>query len=271
MLDIIQGSPEWHAIRCGKVTASRVADVIAKTKTGWGASRANYMAELIAERLTGTVANGYSNAAMQWGTDQEPEARRAYSFYADVDVQEIGFVPHPLIDYTGCSPDGLVGEDGLVEIKCPSTATHIETLLDGTVPAKYVTQMQWQLACTVRDWCDFVSYDPRLPEDMRLFVRRVHRDDKMIEELRDAVIGFLVEVDAKVKSLLSKFRGTETTEGMVPEAMAETAHAGIGVTGQSVHTADTSRTEKPAAAQTPSPALSDGLDLPAALRRRKAS
>ena len=198
---IEQGTPEWHALRLGKVTASRVADVAAKTKTGWGASRANYAAELIAERLTGETADRFTNAAMQWGTEKEPDARAAYEFYMDVTVDQIAFVDHPSIAMTGASPDGLVGPDGLVEIKCPNTATHLETLLGQTVPAKYVTQMQWQMACTGREWCDFVSYDPRLPESMRLFWRRVERSDELIAELEKEVAAFLTEIDAKVAKL----------------------------------------------------------------------
>jgi putative phage-type endonuclease len=200
-----QGSPEWFAERCGKVTASRVADVVAKTKSGWGASRANYMADLIAERLTGAKAEGYINAAMQHGTDTEPQARDAYSFYADVDVVQVGFIAHPTIQMTGASPDGLVGDDGLVEIKCPSTATHIDTLLNGFVAEKYITQMMWQMACTGRKWCDFVSYDPRLPEEMRIFIKRINRDDKVIAELELNVQTFLDELDAKVAALRSKY------------------------------------------------------------------
>lgn len=205
MDEIIQGTPEWFSARCGKVTASKVADVIAKTKTGWGASRANYMAQLVAERLTGEVAEGFSNGAMRWGTETEPQARAAYQFYRDADVVEIGFVAHQSIAETGASPDGLVGDDGLVEIKCPNTATHIETLLGQLVLAKYVTQMQWQMACTGRAWCDFVSFDPRMPEEMRLFVRRVPRDAALIAQLETEVSAFLVEVAAKVEALSSLY------------------------------------------------------------------
>ena len=204
--EIIQGSDEWFAIRCGKVTASRVADVIARTKTGYGASRKNYLAELVAERLTGVPAQGFTNAAMQWGTDMEPQARAAYSFYSDVDVQEVGFVVHPSLKDSGASPDGLIDADGLVEIKCPNTATHIETLLSGSVAEKYVTQMMWQMACTGRKWCDFVSFDPRMPEDMQVFIKRVERDDKRIEELTAEVMAFLVEVDETVADLSNKYR-----------------------------------------------------------------
>jgi putative phage-type endonuclease len=206
--EIIQGSDEWKALRLGKVTASRVADVVAKTKSGYGASRANYMAQLIAERLTGVAAETYTNAAMQHGTETEPEARAAYEFYQGVTVQEVAFVTHPSINQAGASPDGLIGEDGLVEIKCPNTATHLETLLGQAVLAKYETQMQFQMACTGRAYCDFVSYDPRMPENMRLFIRRVNRDDRRIKELEDEVAGFLLEIAVKL-SQLSTLYGQE--------------------------------------------------------------
>lgn len=201
MTGIIQGSPEWLALRVGKVTASRVADVIAKTKTGWGASRANYMAELIAERLTGDPAEKYTNAAMVWGSEKEPDARAAYEFFRDAQVVEVAFIDHPIIGMTGASPDGLVGPHGLVEIKCPNTATHLDTLLSRTIPGKYVTQMLWQMACTGRQWCDFVSYDPRLPEAMSLFVKRVERDDTEIAGLEEKVAEFLEELDRKLAQL----------------------------------------------------------------------
>lgn len=204
--EIIQGSEEWFAIRCGKVTASRVADVIAKTKSGPAASRKNYLAELVAERLTGEAAHGFTNAAMQWGTDTEPQARAAYAFYADTDVQEVGFVVHPTIPDSGASPDGLVGETGMVEIKCPNTATHIDTLLSEKIPAKYVTQMLWQMACTGRQWCDFVSFDPRLPEDMRIFIKRMERDEGRIGELSAEVAAFIAEVETTVSDLTRKYR-----------------------------------------------------------------
>ena len=199
--EIIQGTPEWFALRVGKVTASRVADVITRTKTGWGASRANYMAELIAERLTGTAAQSYTNAAMQWGTDNEPLARTAYEFFRDATVVPIGFATHPQIPMSGASPDGLIGDDGLIEIKCPNTATHIETLLGDKIADKYIVQMQWQLACTGRKWCDFVSFDPRMPQKLSIFVRRVERDEDRIRELELAINEFLAEVEKKVSSL----------------------------------------------------------------------
>lgn len=206
---IVQGSPEWFAARCGKVTASRVADVIAKTKTGWGASRANYLAELLCERLTGCVTPGFVNDAMRWGTDQEPFARMAYSQRFGVDVYEVGFVDHPEIAMSGASPDGYVGDAGLVEIKCPNTATHLDTLLNGSVPDKYLVQMQWQMACAGREWCDFVSFDPRLPEAMRLFVQRVPRDLSRALELETEVSAFIRELDAKVAALRERYEQKE--------------------------------------------------------------
>ena len=196
-----QRTQEWFSARLAKVTASRVADVVAKTKTGYSASRANYMAELICERLTGMQGASYSNAAMAWGIETEPMARAAYEGAVGSLVIETGFVPHANIEMSGASPDGLVGDDGLVEIKCPMTATHIETLLGQSVPAKYVTQMQWQMACTGRKWCDFVSFDPRMPENMQIFVKRVGRDELLIASLETEVIQFLKELDLKITQL----------------------------------------------------------------------
>jgi len=196
-----QGSDEWIAMRLGKATASRIADVVAKTKSGYSASRANYMAELVAERLTGNRGETFTNEAMQWGTKKEPDALAAYEFLTNAEIERVAFVPHPKVSMSGASPDGLVGADGLVEVKCPNTATHIDTLLGQNVPGKYVTQIMWQLACTGRQWCDFVSFDPRLPDSMRLFVRRIQRDDLAIAELEKEVTAFLAEVAKKVSEL----------------------------------------------------------------------
>lgn len=196
-----QRSEEWFAARCGKVTASRVADVIAKTKSGYSTSRANYMAELICERMTGVPAESYQNAAMLWGINTEPLARSAYEAEAGGLVEQVGFISHDTIPNAGASPDGLVGTDGMVEIKCPNTATHIETLLGEAIPQKYLTQMQWQMACTGRKWCDFVSYDPRMPEHMQFFCKRINRDESVIAELEKEVKAFLEELDQKVNKL----------------------------------------------------------------------
>lgn len=198
-----QRSSEWHAARLGKLTASRVADATAKTKTGWGASRANLMADLVVERLTGQPAERFVNAAMQHGTDTEPEARAAYEFELGVTVEEVGFLDHPSIDMAGASPDGLVGDEGLVEIKCPQSAAHIEALLSKSVPEKYIKQMQWQMACTGRKWCDFATYDPRMPQELQLWVFRVLRNDKMIEELEKEARAFLALLDEQVTALRS--------------------------------------------------------------------
>ena len=202
-----QRSNEWFTARLGKVTASRVADVIAKTKTGYSTSRENYMAQLVCERMTGTQGESYSNAAMQWGTDQEPLARAAYEAAKDVLVDEVGFIIHPTIIAAGASPDGLVGDDGLIEIKCPNTATHIDTLLSDKVPSKYNTQMQWQMVCTGRKWCDFVSFDPRMPEGLQLFIQRVDFDAEYVKMLEAEITEFLGELETKIEKLKEKTHG----------------------------------------------------------------
>jgi hypothetical protein len=203
--NVMQGSDEWKAARLGKATASRTHDIIAKTKSGWGASRTNYMAKLIVERLTGTPTVDYVNSEMQWGTDKEPEARMEYQLLTGFDVQQVGFVPHPTIPMFGCSPDGLIGDDGGVEIKCPNTATHIETLLTKIVPSKHIIQIQSNMSCTTRKWWDFVSYDPRLPERMRLFIRRVERDEHQIKYLEKCTMEFLAELTGKLVDLESLY------------------------------------------------------------------
>jgi putative phage-type endonuclease len=200
-----QRTEEWYAARLGKVTASRVADVIAKTKSSYSTSRANYMAELVCERLTGKKGDSYSNSAMVWGTNTEPLARAAYEARTGFLVEEVGFVLHPSIAQAGCSPDGFIEEESLIEIKCPMTNQHIDTLLSSEVPSKYVPQMQWQMACTGRKWCDFVSFDPRLPENMQLFIKRVMRDQMMITELEREVEKFLFELDQKVTRLKAQY------------------------------------------------------------------
>jgi len=201
MNEIEQRTDDWFAARLGKVTASRVADVIAKTKTGYSASRENYMAQLVVERLTQTKADSYTNSAMQWGTDQEPFARAAYEAAQGVMVEEVGFIPHPTIEWAGASPDGLVGDDGLVEIKCPETKGMIEVLLTQKVPQKYFTQMQFQMACTGRQFCDYAVFDPRMPAKAQLFVARVERHDAYIAEIEAEIVKFLAEVESQVQQL----------------------------------------------------------------------
>ncbi len=199
--EIVQRSEAWYSARCGSLGASQVADAIAKTKTGWGASRANIMATLIAERLTGRPADTYQSPAMRWGTDVEPQARAMYELETGLTVVECGLYRHPRIAGTHASPDGLVVDDGLIEIKCPNTATHIDTILTETIDGRYITQMQWQMAVTGRVWCDFCSFDPRMPEDLQIWIKRVPRDDFVIAELEEIVAGFLRELAHKEQRL----------------------------------------------------------------------
>ena len=201
-----QQTEQWFTDRLGKVTASRLADVLAKTKTGYSASRANYMTQLVLERITKTRAESYSNAAMQWGHEQEPFARAAYETHTGQMVEEVGFIQHPDIEDAGASPDGLVGDDGMVEIKCPSSSTALECWLihaqgGNPVDAKYYAQMQWQMRCADRSWCDYVVFDPRMPAKAQLFVFRVQRNAEFLRIAEDEVITFLTEVDIKVAAL----------------------------------------------------------------------
>ena len=195
----IQGSPEWLAERAGKVTASMVSAVLAKPET---AGFRDYQAQLVAEILTGKPqGSDYVNAAMQFGTEMEPLARSAYEAETGFSVDEVGFCQHPTINRAGASPDGLVGNSGLVEIKCPKVATHLAYLIAGVVPVGYKNQMMWQMACSGRDWCDFVSFRPDLPEHLQLFIIRYKRDPARILELETAVIAFLDTVDKMINQL----------------------------------------------------------------------
>jgi putative phage-type endonuclease len=203
--DIVQGSDEWRQARCGSLGASDIADMVARTKAGWGASRANLAARLIAERLTGIPQETYQSAAMQHGIETEPAARVAYAFLHDAGVVEVGIVRHPTIAHAHASPDGLVGEEGLLEVKCPNTATHLDTLLSAPIDLRYVKQCMWQMACSGRRWCDWVSFDPRLPEPMQMVVKRVVRDDEMIAELEREATVFLGEVADKVRLLTERY------------------------------------------------------------------
>jgi putative phage-type endonuclease len=197
-----QRSDEWFAARLGKVTASKINDVMATLKSGKeAAGRKDYRAQLVVERLTGQPVETYVNGAMAWGTEHEPDARDSYEFVAGNSVAEIGFVDHPTLPMSGASPDGLIGEDGLIEIKCPNTATHLGYLLNGKAPAKHIKQMQWQMECTGRKWCDFVSYDPRMPIDMQLFVVRVERDEELTKDIVAAVESLLAEVEEVINQL----------------------------------------------------------------------
>ena len=194
-----QGSIAWRELRAGNATASRIADIIAKTKTGYSTSRENYMTELVIERF-GVIGEGFTNAAMQHGTETEPFARSAYELKNGIMVSEIDYVPHKTIKRAGASPDGIVG-DGLLEIKCPNSTTHFNYFLAGEVPEKYKPQMAWQMACTGAKWCDFVSFDPRVPTDLQYFEIRYERDDVYIATLEAEVSKFLEEVEAKYQQL----------------------------------------------------------------------
>jgi len=200
-----QRTDEWFAARCGKVTASALYRVMARTKTGWGAERDNYAAQLITERLTGKPTEGFTSPAMIWGIETEAQARAAYAFQVDDMPVEIGFLDHPTIAMTGASPDGLVGLNGMIEIKCPNTTTHLATLDGAGIDRKYFYQMQWQMACAERDWCDFVSFDPRLPPAMQLHIQRVERDAELLAELESNVTEFLAEVAETVARLEARY------------------------------------------------------------------
>lgn len=205
-----QRTDAWLSERAGKVTASMIAAVMSKLRDGKpGAERKNYMADLVAERLTGVPKQGFTNAAMQWGIDNEASARAMYELEYGVSVVETGFVPHPTLDMTGASPDGLVGEDGLVEIKCPNTATHIETLRGAKIDRKYLLQMHWQMICCERAWCDFASFDPRMPIEMQLHVQRVERDAELVEEITAEVTQFLTELNETVAALEATYCAKE--------------------------------------------------------------
>lgn len=204
MEQIEQGTEAWHQLRLGKITASRIADVIAQIKSGEAASRADYRIELVCERLTGKPTEGFTNAHMERGIELEPYARAWYEVERGEFVKQVPFIDHPTIKNAGASPDGIVGE-GLIEIKCPMTKTHIKYLLDDRVPAKYMPQMAWQMACTESKWVDFVSYCPELPADMQMFIKRYERDDAYIAELEAKVIEF----DQEVEQVIARLRGKQ--------------------------------------------------------------
>lgn len=208
MSEIIQGTPEWLQLRLGHVTASRVADILAKTKTGASASRQNYLIELAIQRVTNVVEESYKNEAMIRGTEEEPKARQAYELLTETFVEEVSFVKHKTIEWFGCSPDGIIknndGTYNLLEIKNPNSATHWSYIKEGEPPTKYKIQMMAQMACTGAQWCDFFSYDSRMPEGSRHFLKRMMRDNKFIEEMEKEVKVFLDEVAEEVRLMESR-------------------------------------------------------------------
>ena len=198
---IEQGTPEWHQMRLGKVSASRMADLLAKTKTGFSASRAKYMAQLLCERMTGQPTEFFITPAMQRGTEIEPVARAAYEAENLVSVEQVAWVEHPTISLAGCSPDGFVGEHGLIEIKCKEIHNHLDSILNDKIDPDHQAQMMWQMACTGRQWCDYVCFDDRAPEGLQLFVKRLHRDEEKIKAMEDEVIKFLKDLESMIQKL----------------------------------------------------------------------
>ncbi|EBT2374512.1 YqaJ viral recombinase family protein [Salmonella enterica] len=197
-----QRSPEWFAARCGKVTASRLYDVMPRTKSGYAASRQNYMAELICQRLTGKPEEGFTNAAMMRGTELEPVAREMYALNEfDAVISEVGLIDHPTIAGFAASPDGIVNDDGLIEIKCPNTWTHLQTLKTGVPKYQYLLQMHAQMMCTGRKWCDFVSFDDRLPPELAYFKTRINFDEVLAEEIEQEVVKFLTELETEIQNI----------------------------------------------------------------------
>jgi predicted phage-related endonuclease len=209
IIECLQGGEEWKQARLGSLGGSRFHEAIARTKTSWGASRANLAAELVIERLTRRPTEKFVTAAMQAGTDNEPIARQLYEFMNDCQVIEVGLILHPTIRFSHYSPDGLISTDGLLEIKAPQAAAHLQTLLTEEIPGKYITQMMWGLAVTGRKWCDYVSFNPTFPTDMQMFVKRIHRDDAAIFELEREAAAFLAEVEGTFAKLTSKFHIAE--------------------------------------------------------------
>lgn len=198
-------TPEQTAARVGKLTASKIADATAKTTKGYGASRANYMADLLVERITGVPTERFVTKEMLWGIEKEPEAKNAYEFFYDCEIVPCDFLDHPAIAMSGATPDGVIGKEGLIEIKCPNTATHIDFLLSDEVDLSYRKQMCWQLLCARRVYCDFASFDPRMPEALQLRVRRFTLiellADKQICDIETEAKAFLAELAAKEHAL----------------------------------------------------------------------
>jgi putative phage-type endonuclease len=206
---IEQRTDQWFQSRLGKVTASRISDVIAKTKTGFSTSRQNYLVQLVSERLTNKKGDSFVNQYMLDGIEREPIAKELYEKLHNVTVTDVGFFDHPTIVNSGASPDGAVNSEiegkfaGLIEIKCPIETTHTNTLMSKNVPNKYIPQIQWQMASVGANvkWVDFVSYNPNFPDDLQLFVTRVERDDEYIASLEVEVKQFLEEVEATILKL----------------------------------------------------------------------
>jgi putative phage-type endonuclease len=200
-----QGTDEWRQARCGSVGASDAPRVVRRTKTGYSADRDSLMAEKVLERLTNTPVEIFKTQAMLQGTAREPEARMLYEMVRGVEVEEVGLIPHPSIKWSHASPDGYVGTNGLIEIKAPLPAKHLETLLTETISSDHVVQMQWQMACTDRMWCDYMSFNPDFPPAMQLWIKRVARDQSLIGELHREITQFIRELEQKVDRLSRRY------------------------------------------------------------------
>ena len=192
-----QRTEQWYADRLGHATGSRASDILAGKDTQ---ARRGYLTQIVTERLTNRQQDGYINADMQRGIDIEPIARAAYQASREL-VDEVGFVRHPTIQWFGASPDGLVGDDGLIELKCPRSTTHLDYWQSGKPPAKYVPQMLAQLSCTRRKWVDFVSFDDRFPEHLQLYVARFQPTEEIIEQFEQKVIEFLKEAEILMEKM----------------------------------------------------------------------
>ncbi|UNE54872.1 lambda exonuclease family protein [Bartonella machadoae] len=203
-----QRTAEWFQARLGKVTASNVYNILSRTAKGLPTSKyEDYKIKLMTERLTGEISQSYITPSMQWGIEHEEDALKEYEFIYDADVIKCGFIPHPTIEMAGASPDGLIGEDGLVEVKCPQSTTHLRFFMYDEIKPEYIAQMQFQMACTGRKWCHFISYNPQFvgrSTGLRMKVKRIHRDDEQIEQLTKAVEVFLAEIEQDMEQILTK-------------------------------------------------------------------
>ncbi|QEE11715.1 YqaJ viral recombinase family protein [Bartonella krasnovii] len=203
-----QRTAEWFQARLGKVTASNVYNVLSKTAKGMPTSKyEDYKIKLMTERLTEEISQSYITPAMQWGIDYEEDPLREYAFIYDTEVTRCGFIQHPTIQMAGASPDGLIGEDGLIEIKCPQSSNHLRFFIDGNIKSEYYAQMQFQMACTGRKWCDFMSYNPNFvgkSTGLRMKIKRINRDEEQIEQINQAVEIFLAEIDQEMQKILAK-------------------------------------------------------------------
>lgn len=224
ILQIQQQTAEWLQERTGRITASRVKDVMARLKNGAPASeRKRYLIELVSERLTGMAAEHYVTPAMDWGSEQERHARAAYEVESGNEVDKVGMAIHPNIPCFSASPDGSIGADGLFEAKCPTTPKHLEWMLAGEVPDEHKDQCYAEMACWEREWVDFVSFDPRVPERHQLLIKRLPRDDKRIAEIEFAVAEFNAEVD----DMIARLNGLNPFVEKMRKSVAIDAEMGI--------------------------------------------